>query len=528
MELKEARRNPHLNPKISAYEALKPYSDDPDYFISFTTEDKLGINPRSPYDTPLGIYTYPLAAIWKKERVSMYKNIGTSVPFAGNRPYVWLVKIKPNANIVDMEEYYDPDYERDSFTLKQYVLAHKEDFKSLFDEFNDESLYVALNQKFSWWAGLAKVNVPIMKLWNVTRNLAKYRKTSKNVRSMVQWNFLLRQVLGYDGFIDLGSKYIHENEPYQAVFLSRTAFIVEGQFYNKAYLKKASNPQWVKKASIFPGAVYYEKDGVFTWEKGVWEDGVWEFGFWLGGTWYNGTWKNGSFYNGNWDDGTWENGTHFGGKWYGGVWKEGEWKGGIWENGTWENGEWHSGTWENGTWLNGKFFRGDWDDGVWHKGTWVSGVWFGGRWKFGVWKYGRWEGGIWENGYWGDGVWVGGEWRDGGWKTGIWQKGLWKKGNWNGGQWHGGLWKNGRWSDGSWLNGTWKNGIWDNGIWHDGIWENGKWRGGNWNGGTWVKGKIWDNRKWVDSEVNPKEYFENKRKQESKNYIQFLKEKFNE
>ena len=29
-------------------------------FISFVNVDKVGINPKSPYDTPIGVYTYPL------------------------------------------------------------------------------------------------------------------------------------------------------------------------------------------------------------------------------------------------------------------------------------------------------------------------------------------------------------------------------------------------------------------------------------------------------------------------------------
>jgi hypothetical protein len=66
-ELTEARRNPEQNPKISVNQAIKQRlqsgergtPDNPKLFVSFTQLDKLGINPKSKYDTPLGIYAYP-------------------------------------------------------------------------------------------------------------------------------------------------------------------------------------------------------------------------------------------------------------------------------------------------------------------------------------------------------------------------------------------------------------------------------------------------------------------------------------
>ena len=56
----EKRRNPEMNPHISAWDYVDKYKNDPDVYISFTTIDKIGINPRSVYNTPNGIYCYPL------------------------------------------------------------------------------------------------------------------------------------------------------------------------------------------------------------------------------------------------------------------------------------------------------------------------------------------------------------------------------------------------------------------------------------------------------------------------------------
>ena len=59
-ELVEARKNPEANPKISINQAVAQAKDQPNTFISFTEIDKLGINPKSKHETPIGIYAYPI------------------------------------------------------------------------------------------------------------------------------------------------------------------------------------------------------------------------------------------------------------------------------------------------------------------------------------------------------------------------------------------------------------------------------------------------------------------------------------
>jgi hypothetical protein len=173
-----------------------------------------------------------------------------------------------------------------------------------------------------------------------------------------------------------------------------------------------------------------------------------------------------------------------GGTWDGDTWKGGIWKGGIWKGGTWKNGTWESGIWYNGAWKDGTWKDGWWSNGTWESGIWYNGTWVGGTWKNGTWKYGTWKGGCWLNG-----TWVGGIWKDGWWYNGTWESGIWNNGAWGGG--------------------VWKDGIWESGTWH-----NGTWKGGTWEGGTWKGGKIYDAelKKYVISKVDPKTYFENKKK----------------
>ncbi len=445
VNLMEARKNPELNPKISAYEALKPYSEDENYFISFTAIDKLGINPSSKYDTPLAIYTYPLKTIWKEYRVDSIKSVGKAVPFAGNSPYVWLVKVKNNVNFVrDMyTDYTSKEYDKDIKTLNNHILSNQDEYQKLLKDANGnlEDIGSIIDIYFIKWTKEAKERNAIMSMWNITRNLAYYRQG----KPAVQWSYLLHRVLGYGGFADVsGRGYIHPSEPIQACFFSTRSFDVVAEFLNKDYTKGES---WLdlgiknKTINAENSKFFVDKDNLVIWSSGTWIDG----------TWQNGIWKNGF--------------------WIDGVWKDGFWKDGVWKNGVWEFSFWENGTWENGIWKNGT-----WDNGIWKLGTW----------KDGSWKNGTWEDGIWEDGFWYDGI-----WKKGTWKYGIWSNGTWKKG----------IWKGGLWKFGTWENGTWEGGLWEKGTWLKGkIFDPDR-------KGHFSPTNKWDGD-YVETKLNPKQYFE--------------------
>lgn len=377
--INEGRRNPELNPKVSAIEALKPYSTNEDYYISFTAIDKIGINPRSSYNTPLGIYAYPLATIWRNYMVEHKKSIGKAVPFAGRQPYIWLIKPKENSNLVDMEKYTEQDFKNDKEKLLKHIQNNKEEYTLTDMSVNN------INDMFDSWSNTATRNTPICKIWNITRKLSMGR----NGKKTTQWNVLLRKVLGYSGFVDKTNKgYIHESEPTQAVFLSRSAFTVVKQILNKDYTgtradSEAKIPEWVKKAKTIGMKNIKNFHNIFVWEKGTWVSGIWEDGIWHNGIWKDGTWNKGTWLDGTWELGTWLTGTWKNGDWNKGTWKDGTWKDGIWKNGTWEDG-----TWENGEWKNGMWHSGDWKNGIWYDGEWYGGRWFGGVWKGGTWRQG--------------------------------------------------------------------------------------------------------------------------------------------
>jgi uncharacterized protein YjbI with pentapeptide repeats len=84
--------------ETSAYDALLPYVADPDepprYALHFGTVDKVGVNPRSEYDTPLAVCAYPLT----EEIFEQFLKI--DLPFAQKEAkHLYLLEIRPDARV---------------------------------------------------------------------------------------------------------------------------------------------------------------------------------------------------------------------------------------------------------------------------------------------------------------------------------------------------------------------------------------------------------------------------------------------
>ena len=221
----EARSNPAQNPKSTAYSDLKPYLNDPDIYFSFTDIDKIGINPQSVYPTPLGIYAYPLAQVWKRYYIEDTKSF-SSVPFATLRPYIWILRAKHDGRFVNdmFKEYSQMDFDRDLERMK-LIWCNAAPEKA---EHWGELVQYATKKARSKSKQLVAV------FWNIGRVMATELTAQEiGIRQGTMWNSILRQC-GYTGFADkTGKGLIHPAEPMQAVFLSKDAFTVEGKVLNK-------------------------------------------------------------------------------------------------------------------------------------------------------------------------------------------------------------------------------------------------------------------------------------------------------
>ena len=214
-EFNEARKNPEQNPKTPINQIIAKrwaqarndiVANTPNLFVSFTTVDKLGINPKSKYDTPIGIYAYPADYV-----VNHVGGTGSmsELPFAGSSPYVNLFSAKSSSDIIDVSDMNEAD-------LRHYYAAIDRVWKENNNNpVQDDALELIIDM------APQRAKFPDLlggQFWFVTMRIAKFLATIWNTSQPVAWNKLFRSI-GIEGVVDAsGQGIIHTSEPTQAVF----------------------------------------------------------------------------------------------------------------------------------------------------------------------------------------------------------------------------------------------------------------------------------------------------------------------
>lgn len=187
--IQEKRRLPIENRiKEESTKILDKYVDKEGYYFHFTDDYNLqGLNVRGVWDTPMGIYVYPLV-------YQFYNNEKVNVPFAGDRKYIIIYKEK-TSDMIKSSTYSFVDL--------------KKDVKKLgFDESDIEKC-----------SSKAKIpNNPMSILMYFLYADKNLEAQFSHFTATVATNRLKN--LGYAGMYDdraLGV--IHENEPLQAFFI---------------------------------------------------------------------------------------------------------------------------------------------------------------------------------------------------------------------------------------------------------------------------------------------------------------------
>jgi hypothetical protein len=225
--LSEKRRGGEKNPKIPYTEMLDKYMDRDDIYITFTHFIKAGINPNSSYDTPLGVYCFPL-----KKAAEFYgkKNGVINFPFAAGRPYIFILKEKNNIKKIDVSKYTESDGEKDIKKIIEIYKDKVEDIEELLNNAKAGTNFRQLGVGVFWY-------------------FCKLVSDDLGGKSTVNWNKILRKDLGYGLVFDGGYGVIHSNERCQAFFTDSSKFEIISYLDNPNPSDLPSEDEWKAEKS---------------------------------------------------------------------------------------------------------------------------------------------------------------------------------------------------------------------------------------------------------------------------------------
>ena len=136
---------------------------DKTQYISFTAIDKIGINPRSVYSTPVGIYCYPLTKAGGEPSDILDSIAQTEsfddIPYMKNAPYIYMFEAKNKEKGLILSEYTDEQLEADKQKLYAYLKVN-----------NDQITEDVFNAIIKNSNNEARVKTPGGYLWNLTRH----------------------------------------------------------------------------------------------------------------------------------------------------------------------------------------------------------------------------------------------------------------------------------------------------------------------------------------------------------------------
>lgn len=194
---------------------LRKYSekDTKNLYLTFVSEDKVGINPKTLHNTPTGVYSYPLDYILKLIKT------GEKIPFRGNKSPKKIKILQATSDKVLSNDLSEKDYEKCIEKLKKMNEPKEKEFINGWDKFIKNA------------ERTSRIQTPFGKLWGVTLELSE---------SISNWSKIILS-LGFDYVVDNGQGVIHENEPTQALFINPSSYKVideeyvdtEKRFYDK-------------------------------------------------------------------------------------------------------------------------------------------------------------------------------------------------------------------------------------------------------------------------------------------------------
>jgi nicotinamide mononucleotide adenylyltransferase len=200
-----------------------PKEDYDQYGVSLTVVNKLGVNPKSTFTTPLGIYFYPLSYY-----VSEIEE-GRRMPFPDSPRYIQIFRINADpSTVIDLWEVTEAD-------VADLISRSRALFQKIHNKFPEVGYSVGeMNHKLDEYIEFFNSREQLKKnsglqFWNLLQQLSKifdwtsmnrrrYVKHMMADRDIVLWNWTIRQ-MGITAFRDRDG-IIHENEPVQGVIIN--------------------------------------------------------------------------------------------------------------------------------------------------------------------------------------------------------------------------------------------------------------------------------------------------------------------
>lgn len=261
---------------------LTSLSNVNNYYVTFVEIPKFGINPRSLYNTPMGIYSYPLFTKDIFDIIINNKN-PMKVPFVGTAKYVILFKDYNQINkVAHLHTYKAADFSRDLPLIVNYIYKNGHfPFRDLKDFVNTTNSFSSTRIKLPDISSMSETKILDTILNNrdmfdkfiideireihskdsssnyitpvIPTNLHRFmyypdvllRYIKKNSSGKTNYNKLgfekfklYHKILGYNGIVDgypgadSGEGAIHPNESSQAVWFSKQNLEVKGMFIN--------------------------------------------------------------------------------------------------------------------------------------------------------------------------------------------------------------------------------------------------------------------------------------------------------
>lgn len=226
--LSEARVGEDRRPFLKTLLHYLELPNGGDYYITFSTIDKVGIFPKSDYTTPNGVYTYRLFD-FKGDILKRANHVKSSnrdallvFPYAADRDYAFILQDTSINKLVLTDDM--GISKLNELTAKLIHIINNVTGNDAQSEITERlaRIYEAENNNYALYA-----TIEYMLTYDVS--LSKKGKNRTNL-----FNSILRK-LGFDMVYDPNRGYIHVNEPSQAVFLVPSAYKMVDKIYMPSF-----------------------------------------------------------------------------------------------------------------------------------------------------------------------------------------------------------------------------------------------------------------------------------------------------